>query len=203
MNADANPAQRAQSRISSLQQEVAERERSIQNKTKELIKREYSVDERESLLAKREQILQAQQQRRRLARRNKASLIAPILLITCVIAGYFAYEQINQQRQYFKQVKAAQAHVDKLTRVLNLTQARMVDSGQEVKLRTAELASTHTKLKALQEELSKMKEGAQSTPSTLQKISLAPSLESPLLDLLIRDHVQGASLETPQAPSAE
>jgi len=204
MNADVNPAQRAQLRITTLQQEVAERERAIQNKTKELIKREYSIDERESLLAKREQILHAQQQRQRYARRNKASLAAPIFLITCVIAGYFAYEQINQQREYFEQVKAAQVHVDKLTRVLNLTQARMVDSKQEVQLRNAELASTHTKLNALQAELSALKQNAQPEPSIVLNPSKASkqNAETTFLNLLMPDAIQGAKRETVQAPSS-
>lgn len=153
MNAEVDQVQRAHQRISALQRSVADQERANQHKSKELMEREQRLEEQEVLLVKRESIFQAQREQRRLAKRNRASLIAPVLLITCCIAGYLAYEQISQQRQYFEQVKTAQKHVDKLTRVLSLTQARMVNSHSDIALVESELKAAQEQIALLESEL--------------------------------------------------
>lgn len=199
MNAEADYIQRSHERISELQKHVAERERATQNKAKELLAREQQLAEQQLILEKREQIFEAQRHSRRLARRNRASLIAPLLLITCVAAGYFAFEQIDQQRQYFQQVKAAEAHVDKLSRVLSITQERMVLNTSTIEERNAQLAETQSKLEALEAELALL----QKDPS---ENNLEQSFAEPkLLDLLLPEQAphQGASLEIPHSPDSD
>jgi DNA repair exonuclease SbcCD ATPase subunit len=193
MNAEPDYFQRSQERITELQQQVAERERAIQNKAKELLAREQLLNEQQELLEKREQIFDARQHSQRLANRNRASLIAPLLLITCVAAGYFAYEQIDQQRQYFQQVKAAEAHVDKLTRVLSITQERMVSNTSTIAERNTQLAQTQAKLEALENELAQLQDQE-------SEVSQPPSL---LDQLLLEKDAQGASLEIPQVPPSD
>ena len=193
MNAESDYLQRSQERITELQQQVAERERATQNKAKELLAREQQLKEQQELLEKREQIFEARQHRQRLANRNRASLVAPLLLITCVAAGYFAYEQIDQQRQYFQQVKVAEAHVDKLTRVLSITQERMVSNTSTIAERNTQLAQTQAKLEALESELAKLQDEE-------SEVAQQPSL---LNQLLMEKELQGASLEIPQTPASD
>ena len=190
MNAEVELLERSQTRIQELQREVAEQERANQSKAKELMKREQRIQEREALIEQREAVQQAQQHERRVAKQQRTSLIAPLLLITCIGAGYLAFEQISQQRAYFQQVKTAEAHVDKLTRVLSLTQARMVDSSSMVSASAKELASTHQKLENLEAELASLKAEPAREPSETRA----------LIDILMQD--QGAKREIVQSPSA-
>jgi hypothetical protein len=200
MNAEADNMKRSNERITALQQHVAERERATQNKAKELLAREQQLAEQQLLLEKREQVFEAQRHRQRMAKRNRASLIAPLLLITCVAAGYFAYEQIDQQRQYFQQIKAAEAHVDKLARVLSITQERMVSNTSTIEERNAQLAATQSKLESLEAEFTRLQNTAaeQSEASTIEP-------KPRLLELLLEEPVetQGASLEILQPPSSD
>lgn len=199
MNAEADYIKRSNERISALQQHVAERERATQNKAKELLAREQQLAEQLLLLEKREQIFEAQRHRQRMAKRNRASLIAPLLLITCVAAGYFAYEQIDQQRQYFQQMKAAEAHVDKLSRVLSITQERMVSNTGTIEERNAQLAETQSKLESLEAELTRLQSG-EGSPATV------PILQTGVLELLLYEQAQanqGASLEIRQPPPSD
>ncbi|KZY59220.1 hypothetical protein A3742_04860 [Oleiphilus sp. HI0071] len=201
MNVEADYIKRSNERISALQQDVAERERATQNKAKELLAREQQLAEQQLLLEKREQIFETQRHRQRLAKRNKASLIAPLLLITCVAAGYFAYEQIDQQRQYFQQVKVAEAHVDKLSRVLNITQERMVSNTSTIEERNAQLAQTQSKLESLEAEFSRLQNEARATNVTTSTHTRAKLLE--LLLFTPTAETQGANLEILQPPSSD
>ena len=201
MNAEADYIKRSNERITALQQHVAERERATQNKAKELLAREQQLAEQQLLLEKREQIFEAQRHRQRMAKRNRASLIAPLLLITCVAAGYFAYEQIDQQRQYFQQVKAAEAHVDKLSRVLSITQERMVSNTSTIEERNAQLAETQSKLESLEAELTRLQ-----NPANEQSEITAAESKPRLLELLLDNpaaETQGANLEIVQPSSAD
>ncbi len=127
------------SRISEHQQIVADKERANQLKAQDLIQREQRLAENEALLKREQGLFREQHQTRTQIQSKRGSLVAPILLIACVAAGYFAFENINDQRQYFKQVKAASANVDRLSRVLGITQQKMVKASSELDKKRIEL----------------------------------------------------------------
>lgn len=157
MNANVNVLKQSELRISKLQSEVAVGERANQAKSKELMSRERRLDEREALLDMRVKVVEAEKEQRERIKRQRNSFMVPALLLVCIGAGYFAYKQVNQNQMYFKQVQTAQEHVDKLTRVLNLTQSRVVSSNSTIQLRNAELEQTQKQLSELENELKTLK----------------------------------------------
>jgi hypothetical protein len=128
-----------QDRISAHQDALAEKERANQLKAQDLIHREHRLAENETILKREQSLFREQHKTRKQLQSKRSSLVAPILLIACVAAGYFAFENLDQQRTYFKQVKAASANVDKLARVLGITQQKMVKASSELEQKKLEL----------------------------------------------------------------
>lgn len=128
-----------QDRISAHQDALAEKERANQLKAQDLIQREHRLSENETILKREQSLFREQHKTRKQLQSKRSSLVAPILLIACVAAGYFAFENLDHQRTYFKQVKAASANVDKLARVLGITQQKMVKASSELEQKKLEL----------------------------------------------------------------
>lgn len=157
MTANVTFLKQSELRISKLQEEVAVSERANQNKSKELMSREQRLNEREALLEMRVKVIEAEKEQRERIKRQRDSFVVPFLLLVCIGAGYFAYKQVSQNQMYFEQVQTAQQHVDKLTRVLNLTQSKVISSNSTIQLRNAELEQTQKQLSELENELEALK----------------------------------------------
>lgn len=185
-------------RIREHQDRVSEVERANQQKSKELIARESILKEQEQILAQKLEAFEARQHARKMANQSKASLLAPIMLLTCIAAGYLAYEQIDQQRQYFQQVKAAEAHVDKLTRVLGLTAEKVKESKQEVATQDLELEQARARIQELEQQLALL---LSETTGDIQAASDAESDSSSPSENNSDNADQGANLDIDQPES--
>jgi len=169
METEADNYERSQVRLSTLQQEVGERDRANQKKAKELREREAELNQLAKSIQQRELVLERTQEKARRAAKLRTSLITPLLLICCIAAGYLVYEQLNKQRLYFNQMKHAEEHVDKIARVLNITNQRATDANIGLSLRGQELEAVQARLKLIETKLARLSSGNQTLLDFLQQ----------------------------------
>jgi DNA repair exonuclease SbcCD ATPase subunit len=135
-----------QNRIETHQQQVAETERANQLKAQDLIQRELRLSENERLLNRERKLLRETMTLRKTTRQKRSALVLPVLLVVCVIGGYLAFDNLNKQQQYFRQVQTASENIDKLAKVLNLTQERMLQAKSALTKKEVELNNTRKTL---------------------------------------------------------
>jgi len=170
-------------RLKTHQDNVAKTERANQLKSQDLIKREtkYADDSRQ-LNQERKSLLEAQQEAE--SKRHKPiMLIIPILLVTCIVAGYITYEQINKKQQHYNLIATASKNIDKLASILSLTQDQVIDKSTALSNKKTELDKTKNMLLGLknttdqlQSEITLLR-GNQATTET-EKAALAVSAQS-------------------------
>jgi hypothetical protein len=137
---------RTEARIKEHQKSVAEKERANQLKAQSLIDRESKYKEESFLLNKERQSLLDAQQRIERRRHKPFVLVMPFLLLACIVAGYFSYQQLNTKEQYFEQVTVAADNIDKLAGLLSLSQKDVQTASNELKKKQAELVKTRAML---------------------------------------------------------
>jgi len=133
---------RTEKRIKEHQKNVAEKERANQIKSQDLITRELKYKEETSALNKERQQLLDAQETLESSRQKPWLLIVPFLLLACVVAGYFAYEQLNKKAQHFEQVAVASKNIDKLAKLLTSSQDEVLTASNELLNKKDELSKT-------------------------------------------------------------
>jgi len=161
LNRQATQQQKTEERIKAHQDSVAKKERANQLKTQDLIKRERKLKEDNTLLQHEREAFNTAQQAAE-SRRQPAMIILPIMLIACIIGGYFAYEQLAKKQLHYNQIASASKNIDKLANILSLTQ-------DEVLTQTTTLASKKTELDKTKGMLLELK---QSTDQLRREIQL-------------------------------
>jgi len=146
LNKQAEQQKRTEARIKEHQKSAAEKERANQLKSQSLIDRESKYKEESFLLnQERQSLLDAQQTVER-TRQKPFVLIMPFLLLACIVAGYFSYEQLNIKEEYFEQVTAAAENIDKLAGLLSSSQDDAQAASNELQNKQKELAKTRAML---------------------------------------------------------
>jgi len=146
LNKQAEQQVRTEARIKEHQKSVAEKERANQLKSQSLIDRESKYKEESFLLnQERQSLLDAQQTIER-KRQKPFVLLMPFLLLACIVAGYFSYEQLNTKEQYFEQVTVAAENIDKLAGLLSSSQENVQAASNELQNKQKELAKTRAML---------------------------------------------------------
>jgi len=165
-------------RIKDHQQNVAEKERANQLKAQDLIGREKKYKEEILSLNKERQDLLDAQQTLEKSRPKPFVLIVPFLLLACIVAGYFAYEQLNKKEQHFEQVTVASENIDKLAKLLNSSQDEVLLASGELINKKNELNKTKSMLlglkntiNQLQLEITQLKGNQETTES--ERLALA------------------------------
>jgi len=146
---DANNSNDTQRRLAEHQQQVADQERANSIKARELMQREQKLKDEQALLEQERNMIQGAQEAIRSSRRQRSVLILPLLLITAVGAGLFAYENLEQQKRYFDQVTRASKSIDRLSQVLSLTQDEVVLTSGKLSNKQMELERTKEMLAEL------------------------------------------------------
>lgn len=146
---DANNSNDTQRRLAEHQQQVADQERANSIKARELMQREQKLKDEQALLEQERNMIQGAQEAIRSSRRQRSVLILPLLLITAVGAGLFAYENLEQQKRYFDQVTQASKSIDRLSQVLSLTQDEVVLTSGKLSNKQMELERTKEMLAEL------------------------------------------------------
>jgi hypothetical protein len=172
---------RTEARIKEHQKSVAEKERANQLKSQSLIDRESKYKEESFLLnQERQSLLDAKQTIER-TRHKPFVLIMPFLLLACIVAGYFSYEQLNTKEQYFEQVSAAAQNIDKLAGLLSSSQEDALTASNELLAKQKELVKTRAMLvdlrmttDQLQLEVKQLK--SSQDPTGLDQMTLALSV---------------------------
>jgi len=172
---------RTETRIKEHQKSVAEKERANQLKSQSLIDRESRYKEESFLLnQERQSLLDAQQTIER-RRQKPFVLILPFLLLACIVAGYFSYEQLNTKEEYFEQVTVAAENIDKLAGLLSSSQKDAQTASNALQNKQKELVKTRAMLvdlrnttDQLQLEVTQLK--GTSDSSTLGETNLASSV---------------------------
>jgi len=178
LNKQAEQQVRTEARIKEHQKSVAEKERANQLKSQSLIDRESKYKEESFLLNQERQSLLDVQQTVERKRQKPFVLIMPFLLLACVVAGYFAYEQLNTKEHHFEQVTAAADNIDKLAGLLSSSQENAQTASNELQNKQKELVKTRAMLvdlrmttDQLQQEVTQLK--SPSDPSVLGDTALA------------------------------
>jgi len=172
---------RTETRIKEHQKSVAEKERANQLKSQSLIDRESRYKEESFLLnQERQSLLDAQQTIER-RRQKPFVLILAFLLLACIVAGYFSYEQLNTKEEYFEQVTVAAENIDKLAGLLSSSQKDAQTASNALQNKQKELVKTRAMLvdlrnttDQLQLEVTQLK--GTSDSSTLGETNLASSV---------------------------
>ena len=141
--------QKTEDRLQILQNEVSKTERANQLKNQDLIKRERKYADEHLQLQKERQALLETQQEETASRQKPLLYIIPLILITCIIAGYSAYDQINKKQRQFDQITVASKNIDKLANLLSMTQDQVIDKSSALSNKKNELDKTKTMLQAL------------------------------------------------------
>ena len=102
LSKQADQQHRTEARLKDHQQSVASKERANQLKAQNLIDRETKYQEELKLFSKERQSLMETQQELENASQKPLIFLVPFLLLACILAGYFAYEQINKKEQQFQ-----------------------------------------------------------------------------------------------------
>lgn len=136
-------------RIKANQAQNAESERANQFKAQELIKREKKLADDLNILNNEKQALHELKRQIQSKQHRRSVIIIPILFAACILAGYFAFEQMEVQQQQYKNLNTATRNIDKLTQVLNTTQDTMINTRSELSTKQAELAKTKNMLNEL------------------------------------------------------
>ena len=111
-----------------------------------MIDREAKYQEETFLLnQERQSLLDAQQAVER-TRHKPFVLIMPFLLLACIVAGYFSYEQLNTKEQYYEQVTVAAENIDKLAGLLSSSQKTAQTTSNELQKKQNELLKTRAML---------------------------------------------------------
>jgi len=129
-------------RIKQHQDSVAKKERANQLKSQDLIQRERKFSEENLQLNKERQSLLQTRREVEETKKKSSVYIIPALLLTCVIAGYFAYDQMNKKQQHFNQISNASKNIDKLADILSRTQNQVMTKSSALKDKKTELEKT-------------------------------------------------------------
>lgn len=106
-------------RLEQHQQMLAEQDRANQIKTQDLIRRERQLEQDKQALQAEFRVLKRAQSRNNKASQRRSQLILPILLISAIAAGVFAFDNLAKQERYAAQVNQASDNIDKLTELLH------------------------------------------------------------------------------------
>lgn len=146
LNKQAEHQAKTEARIKEHQHNMAEKERANQQQSQSLIDREAKYKEENDLLnQERQSLLDAHQISAR-KRHKPFALLMPFLLFSCIVAGYFAYEQLNTKEQYFEQVSVAADNIDKLAGLLSSSQEDVLTASTELQNKQRELVRTRAML---------------------------------------------------------
>jgi len=149
LSRQAQHQQKTEERLQTLQNDVSKTERANQLKSQDLIKREKKyTDENLQLQKERKSLLETQQEEIT-SRQKPLMYIIPLILVTCIIAGYSAYDQINKKQLQFDQITVASKNIDKLANILSMTQDQVIDKSSALSNKKNELDKTKTMLQAL------------------------------------------------------
>ena len=140
-----------QERLSKHQHQVADQERANRLKTKELMLREQKLDDEKRVLHQEQRAVDNAKQQAASAGQQRSALVIPLLLIVCIVAGFYAFNHIEQQEKYFKQVTAASENIDKLARILSFTQDEVVMATSQLSTKKVELERTKLMLHELKQ----------------------------------------------------
>jgi len=172
---------RTEARIKEHQKSVAEKERANQLKSQSLIDRESKYKEESFLLNQERQSLLDVKQTIERTRYKPFVLIMPFLLMACIVAGYFSYEQLNTKEQYFEHISAAAQNIDKLAGLLSSSQEDALTASNELLAKQKELVKTRAMLvdlrtttDQLQLEVKQLK--SSQDPTGLDQMTLALSV---------------------------
>lgn len=169
---------RTEKRLSSHQEEVAQKERANRLKAQELNKREQKLEEDALLLKKESASLATRQSELEAKRKNANFIILPVLLIVCIVGGYFAYDHMQQQQVQYNQIANASKNIGKLAGILNMTQEEVIDKTSALQNKKLELDKTKTMLvdlkstsDQLQTEITKLKDTQEHSESEKDALS--------------------------------
>ncbi len=182
---------RTETRLTATQHEVAQKERANRLKIQELNAREQKLEEDKRLAQKELESLTVRQNELEAKKKSANLIILPLLLIVCIVAGYLAFDYMNQQKRQFNQIAIASKNIDKLANLLNLTQEEVIDQSSALKNKKAELDKTKNMLvdlkttsDQLQTEITRLKDNQQATHAEKSALSSsAEMLVSQLSDL--------------------
>lgn len=172
---------KTEKRIKDHQKSVADKERANQLKSQSLIDRELKYKEESVLLnQERQSLLDAKHTIER-KHHKPFTLLMPCLLLTCIVAGYFSYDFLNTQEQYFEQASVAAKNIDKLAGLLTNSQKNALTASTELQNKQQELVRTRAMLvdlrattDQLQLEIEQLK--SSQDPTGLDQISLNTSV---------------------------
>lgn len=215
-------------RLEQHQQALAEQERANQIKAQDLLRRERQFEDDKQALQAELKLLQRTQARNKKASQRRNQLILPILLISAIAAGVFAFDNLAKQERYAAQVNKASDNIDKLTKLLHgkvqglnqgdsyqqlqdklgQAQSQIVQLEQTLRLKQVELAQQSQRLKAREQALASLSGNSLERQDILAPISAsndkAPELsgiESPILEESTA--ALGEATLAQQSPSAE
>lgn len=124
------------------QQAVANQERANQIKTQDLIRRERKLEDDKRLIAQERKMLEDTQALLTARRQRRSTIVLPMLLVTAIAAGVFAFQNMEQQQRYFEQVSQASKSIDKLAQVLSMTQDEVTLTSGKLSNKQLELERT-------------------------------------------------------------
>lgn len=197
-------------RIKANQAQNAETERANQFKAQELIKRENKIADDLNILENEKQALNELKKQLQAKQQRRSVIVIPILFAACIMAGYFAFEQMEVQQQQYKQLNTATRNIDKLTQVLNTTQDSMLDTRTELTTKQKELERTKNMLselkntsQQLETEITQLRSNSPTTQAEKDALSLSAStlltqlseLKLQLEDKYLNDDINEAYIE--------
>ena len=177
----ANQQQRTDSRLKAHQDSVAKKERANQFKTQDLIKRERKLQEDSTLLQRERETFSASQEAAA-SRRSSSITLLPVLLVACIVGGYFAYQQLEKRSFHYNQIASASKNIDKLANILSLTQDEVLTQSTALEIKKGELDKTKDMLFDLKQSSDQLRreiqllKGDQAT-SASEKASLVESAD--------------------------
>jgi|GEM_PF-1821773 len=187
----AEQQQHIEARLQSTQDDVAETERANRYKAKELIEREQKLKDEARLIKQEREALITAQRRTGSGEKVRSSLLVPILLAACIVAGYIAFDHFNTNERYFAQMATASRNIDKLANALNMTQEDVLERADQLASKKTELMKTKTMLaelktttEKLQLEINQLKGNQHTTVAERQSLTnSAQTLSAQLADL--------------------
>ena len=169
-----------QDRFEQHQRIVADQERANRIKAQDLMQRERKLEDDQRILNQERKMLIDTRDSLISSRQRRSALVLPLLLVAAVAAGIFAFQNIEQQKRYYEQVTEASKNIDKLAKVLSVTQDEVVITTSKLSTKQVELERTKAMLSELrtttdqlQFEISQLKGGNTATIEETNALSLS------------------------------
>ena len=171
-----------------------EQERANQLKEQDLVNRERKLeDESQRLSQERLAYLEVQRRFAEVRGRN-IRILMMVFVVVAIGAGYFAFNYMDKKERYFEQIVLASKNIDKLTKVLSLTQdevlsssSALVDKKNQLKVTKTMLTDLKTATEQLHQEINQMKNSqANSEAERNALLTSAQALSSQLKNLKVQ-----------------